>query len=210
MSELKLNKNGVPQLSANDIELKAEEVIKIFKADVVLQSPCQTPLAVFVERTAKDYDVIFDTSQDLGKNSQGYKVLGKFCFNPKAILIDKSVEGDLRQSFIIGHEFGHLVFHRKLNIPKDVYSGVDISDIEVDFNTGKKSLKTVRDWLEWQANRFSSAILMPRATLRIALVDVQRSLDMHRGLGRIYLDENPYSFRDFQQTLETLVSAKSG
>ena len=204
MNELKIDKNGVPQLSANEIEMKAEEVIEFFNPDV-LRSPCQTPLLSFVEKTARDYNVIFDTSQGLGKNSREHKVLGKFCFNPRAILIDKSVEGDPRQSFILGHEFGHLVFHRRLSITKDGYSEVDISDIERDFVTGKKILNTPRDWLEWQANKFSSAILMPRATLRIALFDVQRSLDIHTNLGQIYLDETAYSFRDFQLTLEGLI-----
>lgn len=113
--------------------------------------------------------------------------------------MDKSLDGDLRQKFVIGHEFGHLVLHRNLLIKIKGYADVDIADSEKDIVTGKKILLTPRDWLEWQANRFSSAILMPRRTMLSALIDVQKSLEIHRNMGQIYLDEQAYSFRDFQR-----------
>ncbi|MFZ5909240.1 MAG: ImmA/IrrE family metallo-endopeptidase, partial [Chloroflexota bacterium] len=203
MTEFKINENGVPSLSANDIEKKVEEVIEFFNPDI-LCVPCETPLLSFIEETAEKYDFSYDLSQDLGNNAHGHKILGKFRFKPRAIFADKSIDGDLRQKFVIGHEFGHLVLHRNLLIKRESYADVDIADSEKDFVTGKKILLTPRDWLEWQANRFSSAILMPRRTLLSALVSVQKSLDIHRNIGQIYLDDQAYSFSDFQQTMDGL------
>lgn len=203
MSELKIHDNGVPLLSANDIEKKAEEVIEFFQPEI-LYAPCETPLLSFVDETSNKFDFTYDLSSDLGNNSYNHKVLGKFCFKPRAIFIDKSVDGDLRQKFILAHEFGHLVLHRNILVKRDEYVNADIEDVDWDFSTGKKILVSARDWLEWQANKFASAILMPRATLYAALIRVQKSLDIHRNLGQIYLDEQKYSFRDFQLTLEKL------
>jgi Zn-dependent peptidase ImmA (M78 family) len=203
MSEFRINEQGIPSLSANDIEKRAEEVIEFFNPDI-LTEPCETPLLSFIQETAQKYKFTYDLSQDLGNNPHGHKVLGKFRFKPRAIFVDKSVEGDLRQKFVIGHEFGHLVLHRNLLIKKEGYADVDIADVEKDFVTGKKILLTPRDWLEWQANKFSTAILMPRRTILAALINVQKSLGIHRNIGQIYLDEQKYSFSDFQQTLEGL------
>ena len=183
MNEFKVNEDGVPVLSAIDIEKKAEEVIKFFNEEI-LRSPRETPLQLFIEEISKKFDFTYDLSQDLGKNSHGHKILGKFRFKPKAIFVDKSLQGDLRQKFVLVHEFGHFVLHRKILIKKAGYADIDIIDTEKDLVTGQKLLTTPRDWLEWQANRFSSAILIPRDTLPTALIDTQKSLGIHRNLGK--------------------------
>ena len=203
MNEFKVNEDGVPILSAIDIEKRAEEVIKFFNVEI-LRSPCETPLQLFIEEISKKFNFTYDLLQDLGNNSHGHKILGKFRFKPRAIFIDKSIHGDLHQKFVLGHEFGHLTLHRNLLIKKEGYVDVDITDTEKDLVTGQKLLTTPRDWLEWQANRFASAILMPRDTIRTALIDTQKSLGIHRNLGKIYLDEQPSNFRDFMQILEKL------
>jgi Zn-dependent peptidase ImmA (M78 family) len=118
--------------------------------------------------------------------------------------MDKSIDDEFHQKFILGHEFGHLVLHRNILVKKEDYTGVDISDLKKDFITGAKILLTPRDWIEWQANKFSSSMLMPRSTLRTALIIVQKSLDIHRNMGQIYLDEQRYSLQDFHKTLEGL------
>ena len=203
MNEFKVSEDGVPILSASDIEKKAEEVIEFFNIDI-LCSPCETPLLSFLEETAQRFKFDYDLLQDLGNNSHGHRILGKFRFKPRTIFVDKSVNGDLRQKFILGHEFGHLVLHRNVLIKKSDYADVDISDTEKDLVTGKKIFTTPRDWLEWQANQFASAMLMPRATILTALIAAQKSLDIHRNLGRIYLDDQPYNFQGFMQTLDKL------
>lgn len=200
MSRFSFDENGIPRLSTNDIETRAEEVIEFFGSES-LQRPCQTPIMDFVQETSRKYNLAIDFERDLGKSQQGHKILGMFCFQPRKILVDKSLNGDIRLHFILGHEFGHLVLHRDLVVKKKGYSDVDITDTVRDFVTGRKILLKPRDWLEWQANRFSSAILMPRATLPYALSSVQKSLEINHNLGRVFLERSLYSQRDFDKTL---------
>jgi Zn-dependent peptidase ImmA (M78 family) len=44
------------------------------------------------------------------------------------------------------------------------------------------------DWLEWQANRFAGALLMPRMTVKRALVGTQMHLGIRRGIGTVWVD----------------------
>jgi hypothetical protein len=182
----------IPRLSANDIELKAEEVIELFVPQA-LERPTFTAITTIVKETSKKYGIRFE-SGDLGVTSGGQKVLGRFQFSPRAIFIDSSVVGTDRHAFTLAHEFGHLVLHRHLVLTKRDYQ---ITDTERDFVTGKKILKSTRDWIEWQANRFAAAVLMPRATLRAAVVAAQRLRGIVRNLGIVYLDNQPANFRDF-------------
>ncbi len=205
MSQFSFDKHGVPRLSESDIEMKAEDVIEFFDPEV-LRQPCPTPLMSFVQETSRRFNVAIDFEQDLGNSAHGHKILGMFCFQPRRILVDKALDGDTRFQFVLGHEFGHLVLHRTLVVKKKGYSDVDISDTARDLVTGKKILLTPRDWLEWQANRFASAILIPRATLHDALLSVQKSLGINGNLGRIFVEQLPYSLGDFDQTLLGLQS----
>ncbi len=203
MSEFRIGEKGVPQLSSGDIEKKVEEVIEFFGPDV-LHTPCETPVLQFVDEMANRYDFSYDLSQSLGSNAHGHRVLGKFIFKPRKILVDQSLNDNPRQKFVLGHEFGHLILHRNLLIKRENYTDIDISDTEHDLVTGRKILLTPRDWLEWQANRFANALILPRATFMKALIVVQETLEIHRNLGRIYLDDQKYSLRDFMRTIEGL------
>ena len=203
MKEFKVREDGVPVLSINDIEIKAEDVIKHFNADILLK-PCETPIFSFLNELSQKSNFSYDLLQDLGNNLHGHKILGKFQFKPRKIFVDISVDSNLRQKFVLGHEFGHLVLHRNILVNKAGYADIDIADIEKDLITGHKLLSTPRDWLEWQANQFSSSILMPRSTFPNALIDVQKSLDIHRNLGQIYLNDQRSNLSDFIQILEKL------
>ena len=60
-----------------------------------------------------------------------------------------------------------------MKLKKDEYDINGFIDTEHDLITGKKILKTKKDRIEWQANKFSSAILMPRMTIRNAVIQIQ-------------------------------------
>ena len=198
--------NNYPRLSAKDIELKAEEVITYFDQNYlkyeILKEPKPTPLLRITEIMQNNYGIFFDFKKDLGISKGGNKILGVFTFKPKKIFVDCSLQGNERFPFVLGHELGHLVFHRNLKVDMDEYN--TITDTERDFATGKKRLKTLRDWLEYQANRFSSAILLPRATVTEAILKTQIGLGIKRNLGKVYLNNQMHSKRDFDLVLNRL------
>ncbi len=106
--------------------------------------------------------------------------------------------------FILAHEYGHLVLHRKVDPVRSGYATSTIGDTEQDFVTGKKILSTPRDWIEWQANRFASAILMPRATFSDALIDFHKEQGIRRNVGIVVVNGTLPSQSDFAHVVGQL------
>ncbi|HIJ70364.1 MAG TPA: ImmA/IrrE family metallo-endopeptidase [Planctomycetes bacterium] len=198
MSSFSFDENGVPILSTDAIELKAEEVISYFDR-TILEQPQRTPMLNFIEELHKKFDLFRDYSSALGRTKYGSIILGKTKLNPLGIYVDKSLANDARFNFVLGHEFGHVVLHRSVDLKGTGYEQQEIVDTEIDLVTGKKNFKTPRDWLEWQANRFSSAILMPRLSMFVAVIAKQKKMGITRDKGTIFLEEQPYSKRDYQE-----------
>jgi len=196
-------KVSIPRLSSNDIELKAEEVIKFYD-ERVLNFAQPSPVREFALETKQRFGVDFRDDLDLGQGASGRKYLGQFRIKPRGIFVDVSLKGSDRFPFVLAHEFGHLVLHRRIDPLKSGYSSSSIDDTELDFVTGKKILRTPRDWIEWQANRFAAALLMPRATFSDALVSYQKSKDIKRNIGSVYVDATTTSLRDLDRTLVRL------
>lgn len=194
---------NIPRLSASDIEKKARTVIEYFDPSV-LESPVATPLRDFTLRCVKDFGLEFDDSKSLGVTSCGSEILGAFQLRPRGIFLDKSLNDSPRQAFVLAHEFGHFVLHRSLILQKEDYSDYELSDTERDLVTGKKILTNPREWIEWQANRFASAFLMPVDTIHKALRDVQIEIGVKRNVGMVYIENKRYSLLDFNRTTMSL------
>lgn len=191
----------LPRLSGADIEKRARRVIEYFNPRL-LESPAATPVEGFIEQCSEEFGLLFEASVQLGETAGGQKLLGAFAFRPRSIRIDVSLKEDPRRAFVLAHEFGHFVLHRNLTISKDDYSDHELSDTVRDLVTGRKILHTPRDWIEWQANRFASSLLMPIETIRKAVVAAQSSCGIVRNLGSVYVEQGESSLRDFHRTLE--------
>ena len=211
MTNTNLDESGVPILSTDAIEIKAEEVISYFDKKI-LEVPQRTPLLEYVEKLHSRYNLIRNYNQSLGRTKNGSAILGKTQLKPLGLFVDASLVNDPRFNFVLGHELGHVVLHRSVDIKRTGYEDQDIVDTEIDFVTGKKILRTPRDWLEWQANYFSSSILMPRISVVTAVVTKQNELGIKKHLGRIILEPKAYSLRDYkavQKHLELVYSVNS-
>lgn len=199
MNEYVTDNNGVPILGAPDIEKKAEQVIKHFRP-ALLDTPCHIPLLEFIEELHEKYGVQRSYHLDLGESPQGRKILGRTRLKPLDISIDQCLQNDPRFPFTLAHEFGHLVFHRGIDFAKTGYANQEITDTEIDMLTGKKVLKTPRDWIEWHANYFAAALLMPRATFHEAVASAQHELGITHNVGCILLTNKGYSQVDYIKT----------
>lgn len=193
--------NSVPYLSADDIEAKAEEVIRVF-APSVLTEPQPTPLIDFMEFMRTEYKVVYDFEQDLGRTTYGTKILGMFSRSPLGISIDRSIRSDPGSPYTLGHEIGHLVLHRRLKIAPADYNFQP--DTIRELVTGRRKITTAKERIEWQANRFAASFLMPRETFRDAVVAVQQQLGVIKNVGVVYLDTSAPNVRDFNQLLSCL------
>jgi Zn-dependent peptidase ImmA (M78 family) len=198
MTTNNVGKKDVPILYADAIELKAEEVISYFDKEI-LDKPQRTPLLNFIEELHSKFNVARNYSLTLGTTKNGNIILGKTQLKPKGIFVDASLVNDSRFNFVLAHELGHLILHRSVDIKRTGYEEQELVDTEINFATGKKKLKTARDWLEWQANYFASAVLIPRATIVKAVVEKQSEMGIKRHFGQIILEAKPYSISDYKE-----------
>lgn len=90
------------------------------------------------------------------------------------IIIDSRLVEDTRQygryRFTCGHEFAHWELHRDQFFNSSKVKTVEVASVKCLNRDIENSLsnpkKTEKDWLEWQADYLSAAILMPSPTLR--------------------------------------------
>src|SRR5262245_56776588 len=148
-SQFPRDANGLPILTREVLELKAEEVIQ-FVDRGVLTRPIFTPLAEIASKFAEVFRFRFVFDNDLGTSEAGRKILGKFSIGTRAIYIDRSMEVDTpRWRFTLAHEFGHLVLHRTMLLASSgvVTRGGDISDTENEIDVPELQPQRPKDWM---------------------------------------------------------------
>jgi Zn-dependent peptidase ImmA (M78 family) len=206
MKQLHLDKNGIPILSRIDLEEKAERFLNFFEP-TCLKEPRLTPLAAISLRLHKEFKVKFAFGVELGSTPEGYKYRGRFHIPTTTILIDKSLpEGEPRFNFTLAHEIAHFVLHRKVNL--SVLEGEkdrQISDTNRDLILDQIEGDDPRKWLEWQANKFASSLLLPRFTVPNAVISIQKDIGITRNIGIVYLDRQRANYSDYRELLNHLM-----
>lgn len=193
-----LDNDGVPFLGRKDLEDKAEEIIR-FWDEGLLRIPKSIPLLEICQKLEREFQVQFHYDVDLGViGDDEKKVLGKCLPDDMRIYIDRSLSDQSeRFNFTLAHELAHLTLHRGLSLKKPLEQDTD-ERIEIDLVTGRKMLKTPSDRLEWQANALAAAILMPRGTVRPAVLIRQKEIGVNINAGFVYVENKPYSIRDLE------------
>jgi hypothetical protein len=189
------------RLHRDAIESKAEQVISHF--DPYARRKNRSPIYEVVRGLREQFNIRFYFDQDLGLGKSGKKILGRFDFRPRQIFVHKVLPWDSpRFRWTLCHEVGHLVLHRRLTasaISRDP-AFVDTKEQLRFVRTGNRSEKA---WIEWQANQFAAALLLPRAILQPAVTIIHRQLGIPRP-GCIYLDDQHRNYRDYAETLRLL------
>ena len=204
-SKLQYNKHGVPVLSTKQIEAIAYELLQTHCPNV-LHKPAATPVAEIFCKLHERTGLLF-AMENLGYSGKA-KVLGKVCFNKKTIYLDMSLEQERKAAFrfTAAHEIGHWVLHRynykrwKFETHLPIVDGLQ----DDDSTLCRLDQRTQSDWLEFQANVFAASLVIPRETFIGALKAVQYEMGIKRNIGRIYLSDEKYSRRDFENIIAHL------
>ena len=204
MKPLRLDENGIPILSRVDIEERVERFIEYFD-NSCLKEPRLTPIASICNVLSEKHNVKFVFNAELGETKEGYKYRGRFHIPSTTIYIDKSLgDGGPRFNFTLAHELGHFVFHRKINIAAISNEKEEISDTSRELVLDQIQGGNSRAWLEWQANKFASSLLMPRSTVQTAVISKQKEMGINRNLGKIFLDRGHGSYTDYKEQMDHL------
>ncbi len=99
------------------------------------------------------------------------------------IFVDSSLEPSSdRWNFTLIHELGHLVYHRNVKIQNI------LDDTDENLEDRISRPRGPSDWMEWQANKFASSVLLPLSTVKEAFSEAISSLGLTKFYGIIYLD----------------------
>jgi Zn-dependent peptidase ImmA (M78 family) len=199
----------IEHLSREYIDAKVEKVFTHFFPDFRKRPipPSVCDIALALQRGDKIPSRIpFSFDCDLGIAPNGKKILGRFDFATRAVLVDPSLAYDSsRFRWTLSHEIGHLVLHRHLARDKIKISDAPaIVDTRTALRFGKKARSSEREWIEWQANEFAAAMILPRIQLYRELLRYQEK-ELHLGRrGFIYVDDQPENRNLYYQTIAHL------
>lgn len=184
-------KNGVPVLSQKEIDVIGERLAGDYCPDAV-----KTPMAVDIDGFAQNYLGLKQDFQLLSHNGVylGMMVFNNtdripvydpvrnraeyISANARTIIIDSRLleeDQERRYRFTVGHEVSHDIFHRgyfaynpdQMTMFESQYSPmVQCRVVAAKTSSKRKPPQTDNDWMEWQANRLASAILMPAGMVR--------------------------------------------
>ncbi|NLP59337.1 ImmA/IrrE family metallo-endopeptidase [Lutibacter sp. B1] len=186
---------GLKKLSASQIENLALPILQKYND---LYSSIK--IEDFIEHLKSEYNLKFDFTQNL-KTVNGKKIEGFFDLENKTIFIDKSILESEKFPFVLGHELGHFFLHSNLKVNQERYN--DFADSEYDFFTDRFNLVNDKNWIEWQANKFSTSLFLPKVLFLPHLIAFRKSIGISRP-EHIYLDEQKINKQDYYKTVDYL------
>lgn len=127
-------------------------------------------------------------------------LLGSCDIQNKTILIHPSLIGTKRYLFVLAHELGHYVLHKNIKVSQTTYN--NFIDSEINFKTNRYELSNPKHWLEWQANYFSSSIILPDVLLVARLIAFQNKNNLRNG--KLFLDDQLENRQLFNKAIENL------
>jgi len=187
----KMDSNGIPLLSKNQLERHGEKILHIF-SPAVLVNPQPTDLDGLIREMGfnQEYQYLSHNKVYLGvtvfNDTDMLPVYNPILNRAEFISVKKNtiiIEGTLaenpayehRERFTLGHEAAHGLIHAEYYRRKAEFAGFcdncggiysrscapDLSDVDA---SGKRLQGEA--WLEWQANYLAAVLLMPKAAVK--------------------------------------------
>lgn len=188
----RVKKNGVPVISKKELDIIGERFVRDFQPEV-LTNPAPVDIERFIEcylGMTPDYQLLSHNGVYLGMTvfNDTNKVpiydpatnrAEYITAKARTVIIDSRLLDESQQHryrFTLGHEGGHDILHSGFfSYNPDQLSIYDtplppMIQCRVD-NASPRTTNTKQwddhDWMEWQANRLCSAILMPESAIRL-------------------------------------------
>lgn len=190
----------LPILSRGDIDFMAEEFLKDFQPEA-LKVPTEIDIDGFIENylgVNPDYQylshnmiylgmTVFDDTNSVIIYDPSTERAEYISEKANTVIIDNRLlneNQEHRYRFTLGHESGHVIFHKayfarqkKLSELFCVSATPYVQCYKPEYMYGKRKLESDSDWLEWQANQFSSSLLMPVTAVKKIMCDYDTTSD---------------------------------
>lgn len=181
----------IPYLPAEHIEKSAQEILE----QVGYKSG-----PVDLKRICSILYLDLQFNDELVKDEDGTPILGSANFDRKSIRINSHADKN-RERFTLGHEIGHFCLKHGQYLRSETIVERDLfvdTESEEGFDYER---------LEFQANYFSSSIIMPNHVFCAAVDVARRNFDIRdRGHGYIFVDDQPCNLLPYGQLLLELSS----
>ncbi len=190
--------NGLKRLSSAIIDDIACHFLNEFNPNI-LEYALTTPLIEITKylKDEKSISVEYSTLKD----NFGNNVLGYFDLLKQRIIINNSIIDTSQFPFVLAHEIGHCVLHSNLKINQTIYN--NFKDVHFNFFQQSYILKNDKNWIEWQANCFASCLLMPKNSIILRLITIQKALGISKQ-GSIFLDNQNCNKKDYMEIVNYL------
>lgn len=184
--------SGLQKLSASQIEKLAEDILRGYNK---LKSPIEIiPFCKYLESISP---LSFDFTKNL-ETLNNKRIDGFYSCKEQKIYIDRSLYGKPQFAFIVGHEIGHYFLHQNLKINQESYN--EFKDSEYNPFTKRHDLTNDKHWIEWQANKFSMSLVLPKLLFLSELVDFRNKLGITNP-EHIFFDDQPINKSDYIKTV---------
>lgn len=168
----RIKRNGVPILNKQEIDLIGEKLVRDFCPEA-METPMEMDIDSFIERYLGM--TVFNDTGKIPVYNPNKRCAEYVSAKARTVIIDSSLldEGqEHRYRFTMGHEGGHDIFHsRYFRYNPNQLSFFDRGEtpmIQCRTDIQGENRKPVEQWndrdrMEWQANRLSAALLMPKS-----------------------------------------------
>lgn len=189
MESLSWDEYGLPIYHQRHIEERSENFLGYVQPERINEPGCVS-IAEICSKLVNEFEVPVDFGASLGQTDRGEKVFGEFDFEQRKIRIDRCLDPNQKRfNFIVAHEIGHLVLHRHIQAEaRAEILGEIHQDHSSQLGSVRSGERTPKEWMEWQANAFAGALLVPKPALLQLVVTRQKKNNVTRNLGTIYVD----------------------
>jgi Zn-dependent peptidase ImmA (M78 family) len=202
--KLSYHPDGHPVLSRAQIDDYAEALLSAHFPDQLCKPSPINPAELIT--LAHDSDGVTTIPQDLGHDG-GRKRLGRTYLKRKVIALDLVLfqERQVSLPFVMAHELGHWLLHRDCPV-NSIKQQEQLPDDNEDIETFEEPdlIWTPLRWLEWQANTFAAALLVPRKAAIRAIWSVQSDLGIATQKGIVYENATPMGQCETEDQLDRI------
>ncbi|WP_167883794.1 ImmA/IrrE family metallo-endopeptidase [Leptospira stimsonii] len=202
-SEKKEEVFNVKHLSAKRIEWISNQFLSKFNDSILKKyESLNSYLGSFLSYIQEKFNLKIEFKNELKEDKHGNPIFAYLDFDQNTIFMSEAVRISSKFLFVLMHEIGHLILHKDLRFNQNDYE--DFQNSKYNTLSRKFDLENPKNWIEWQANRFATYVLMPKESVIARIIYIQKVLKISRSFGIVYCDDQEVNMEDYEKIINYL------